>query len=335
MEKTIDIIIPAYKPGKEFSELIRRLMKQTAPPQNIFILQTMAEGVPLLQPQDEKIHIYPIQKEEFDHGKTRAYGAELSKADYILFMTQDAMPADNRLLEHLKKGFETERTGITYARQLAGKDADILEKMARLHNYPEKSLFKTKEDLERLGIQTYFCSDVCAMYDRRLYEELGGFSYPTIFNEDMIMASKVIQAGYGVYYAAEACVIHSHSYTCRQQFKRNFDLGVSQKQYSEIFEAVSSEKEGAGFAKKTIAALCKKGRFWKAVYFAWQCGFRLSGYRMGLHYDKLPRCLLLRCTMSPSYFTKSDDCEATGNPQSAGKKKQCGKGNGRNGSDSD
>lgn len=302
MVKTIDIIIPAYKPGEEFQELIQKLMKQTVLPQNIFIIQTMVEGFPLIQANDARISVYPIEKKDFDHGKTRAYGASLSKADYVMMMTQDAMPADPYLLEKMLKGFEQEKVGIVYGRQLARKDADILEQMARVHNYPAESQLKTKEDLERLGIKTYFCSDVCAMYDRKLYNELGGFVYPTIFNEDMIMASKVIQAGYGVYYAADAKVIHSHSYTCKQQFVRNFDLGVSQKQYSEVFENISSEKEGAGFAKNTIVTLCKKGRIGKAIYFAWQCAFRLAGYKLGLHYDKLSDKMILRCTMNPGYW---------------------------------
>lgn len=304
MIKTIDIIIPAYKPGKEFQELIQKLMKQTVLPQNIFIIQTMVEGFPLIQANDSRVSVYPIEKKDFDHGRTRDYGASLSKSDYIMMMTQDAMPADPYLLEKMLKGFEQEKVGIVYGRQLARKDADILEQMARIHNYPFESRLKTKDDLERLGIKTYFCSDVCAMYDRKLYNELGGFVYPTIFNEDMIMASKVIQAGYGVYYAADAKVIHSHSYTCKQQFVRNFDLGVSQKQYSEVFENISSEKEGAGFAKNTILTLCKKGHFGKAIYFAWQCAFRLAGYKLGLHYDKLSDKMILRCTMNPGYWEK-------------------------------
>ena len=79
-----------------------------------------------------------------------------------------------------------------------------------------------------MGIKAFFCSDVCAMYDRKKYIEQGGFIKKTIFNEDMIMAYKFLMAGYGVYYKADACVIHSHNYSNMQQFHRNFDLGVSQ-----------------------------------------------------------------------------------------------------------
>lgn len=300
--KKIDVILPVYKPGKEFQELLSRLLKQTVSPENIFIIQTLADGEEPLQPEEKRIQVHPIKQAEFDHGKTRDYGAKLSEADYILMMTQDAVPENEYLLEELLKGFEQENVGIVYGRQLAGKDAELTEKLTRLYNYPPESRLKTRADEETLGIKTYFCSDVCAMYDRKLYEELGGFVYPTIFNEDMIMAYRVIHAGYGVYYAAQAQVIHSHSYTCMQQFRRNFDLGVSQCQYSEVFDNISSEKEGAGFARKIILTLCKGFHFGKAFYFVWQCVFRLMGYRLGKKYETLSRKMILKCTLSPWYW---------------------------------
>ena len=182
----------------------------------------------------------------------------------------------------------------------------ILEELTRVHNYPQDQI-KRKEDLEHLGIKTYFCSDVCAMYRLDRYQEMGGFVHPTIFNEDMIMASSVIRAGYQVAYCAWAEVIHSHSYTCMQQFHRNFDLGVSQKQYREVFESISSEKEGAGYAKTVLLYLLKRGRIWKAFYFALQCGFKLAGYKLGKNYDRLPKGLVLACTMSPDYVLFHED----------------------------
>ena len=44
MEQTkIDIVIPVYKPGSEFSDLIKRLMHQTVVPEHIFIMQTIRD----------------------------------------------------------------------------------------------------------------------------------------------------------------------------------------------------------------------------------------------------------------------------------------------------
>jgi rhamnosyltransferase len=74
----------------------------------------------------------------------------------------------------------------------------------------------------------------------------------------MIYAAKVIENGYQIAYAADARVIHSHNYTGKQQFHRNFDLGVSQAEHPEVFEGISSESEGIHMVKTTIKELKEK-----------------------------------------------------------------------------
>lgn len=309
MGSSVDVVIPIYKAGNDFASMLEKLYKQSKRPEHIYLLQT-------IEKKDEKlfdikkcskeladiISVYPIKKADFDHGATRAYGALMAESDYVLFMTQDAVCYDEYVIENLLKAFDDRKVGIAYARQLAREDADEIERMTRETNYPSESVVKTKKDEKRLGIKTYFCSDVCAMYRLDVYKKLGGFVKKTIFNEDMIMAYKEMQAGFSVAYCADAKVIHSHSYTCKQQFVRSFDLGVSQRQYHEIFDKISSEKEGAGYAKKVIMYLMKKGKFIKTIYFMMQCGFRLIGYKLGKNYDKLPRKMVLACTMNREYW---------------------------------
>ena len=40
MIKSVDVIIPAYHPGKEFGKLISRLMEQNYPIETIFVMNT-------------------------------------------------------------------------------------------------------------------------------------------------------------------------------------------------------------------------------------------------------------------------------------------------------
>ena len=61
-EKTIDVIIPTYKPGKEFQELLKRLMKQKKAFNKIFLLQTIEDGEKPMESNDPKIEVYPIAK---------------------------------------------------------------------------------------------------------------------------------------------------------------------------------------------------------------------------------------------------------------------------------
>lgn len=299
----VDVVIPIYKPSAELKNILKRLLNQTVQVNHIFLLQTIEKGDRLMEEfNSDIISVHPVLKKDFDHGATRHMGMGLSDAEFVLFMTHDAIPANKKLIEKLLISMTDPDVAISYGRQLARKNSDIIEKMTRIYNYPKKSCTKSKSDFEKLGIKTYFCSNVCAMYRKSVYESLGGFVQKTIFNEDMIMASKVINAGYKVAYCADAIVFHSHSYTCMQQFRRNFDLGVSQKQYDDVFGNISSEKEGAGYAGKIILALLRRGEILKAVYFVLQCVFKLAGYRLGINYDKLPKKIVLWCTMNKGYW---------------------------------
>lgn len=71
--------------------------------------------------------------------------AEKSEADYMIFMTQDAMPADTRLVEHLIKAFEQPGVKAAYARQLPREDCRLAERYTRSFNYPAKASAKGRK----------------------------------------------------------------------------------------------------------------------------------------------------------------------------------------------
>ncbi|MGN0506204.1 MAG: glycosyltransferase family 2 protein, partial [Lachnospiraceae bacterium] len=211
------------------------------------------------------------------------------------------VPADESLVEELVWSME-QGVDVAYARQLATLHDGVLETYTRLFNYPEKSEVRTKADIARLGIKAFFCSNVCAMYRRDRYEELGGFIRKAIFNEDMIFASEVLKSGGSIAYCAEAKVYHSHSYTWTEQFHRNFDLGVSQADNPRAFRAVSSEKEGVRYVTEMLRFLWGQRYYPEMVDFIGESMCKYAGYLLGKHYRWLPEELVLQCTMNQSYW---------------------------------
>ena len=305
--ETIDAVIPVYRPGEEFTKLISMLKQQKKPVRRIILMVTAAPGdeVPSFL-EDPGIVVQTLLPEEFDHGNTRNRGVSLSDADYVLLLTQDAVPADGRLTEALLQAFREPLVASAYARQLPKADCRSIEAFTRGFNYPEDSFVKSGEDLPRLGVKTYFCSNVAAMYDRRVMEELGGFTKHTIFNEDMIYAYEVIRNGYRIAYAADAKVYHSHNYSGREQLHRNFDLAVSQADHPEIFRAVSSEKEGLGLVKKTVRHLFSVGKWYEVPLLFYQSGMKYAGYFLGKRYRRLPKKLVRRLSMNQNYWEESN-----------------------------
>lgn len=299
----VDVIIPVYHPDGQIQEMIRRLLAQTYPVNQIHLIHTRDESEPKLDISGEaKIKVSEVSPEQFDHGGTRDKGAKLSGADVVVFMTQDAMPLNTKLIEALIRPFEDEKVGASYGRQLPNSNCSLIERYTRSFNYPEESRVKSEADLEELGIKTYFCSNVCAAYSKKIYESLGGFEEKVIFNEDMILASKIIQSGGKVAYAAEAAVIHSHNYSGWQQFRRNFDLAVSQAEHPEIFSGVRSESEGIRLVRKTAAYVMRRRKPWLLFPLVWSSGCKYLGYCMGKRYKSLPNGIIRKCTMNPAYW---------------------------------
>lgn len=304
--QVVDVIIPVYKPEKDFYKLVERLSKQTVPIRQIHIMHTV-DGVDLtdLTEKYRNLVITEIQQDEFDHGGTRDQAARMSDADILVFCTQDALPKDQNLIEELIGPLGNEKVAVSFARQLPRKDCSIIEQYVRKFNYPDRSRVKSAEDIQELGIKTFFCSNVCAAYDRKIYLKLGGFEKKTILNEDMLFAARCIKQGYSVSYTAEAKVIHSHNYTHIQQFRRNFDVAVSQAQHPEIFQGIKSEKEGIRMVRNGAVYLLKIRRPFRVLSLFWGSAVKYMGFFMGKHYQILPKRFICCCSMFPAYWKRS------------------------------
>ena len=360
---SVDVIIPSYKPDQKLRKLLELLLRQSHPIQNIIIINTEKSLLdPALIPEDARISVTHIRKDQFDHGASRNLGVSKSDAELFLLMTEDAVPKDTTLVEKLVRVFETDpykdavpvildpdhteaamlqktgegcaentvasgetdavgghadgdigrRTrgpiGAVYGRQLATTESSYDEQYARQFNYPAQSFVKTQQDLARLGIKTYFESNVCCMYRRDIFDRLGGFIDHTIFNEDMIYCGKLLQAGYASAYEASAEVYHAHHYSGCQQFHRNFDLGVSQADHPEIFAGLRSEGEGVKLVLGNAKDLLRRGRLFTVPNLVWKSGCKYLGFRMGCNYRKLSRRMVLRCTMNPRYWAHAGRC---------------------------
>ena len=310
----VTVVIPTWKPGKEFATLLERLSLQSLRPKRVLIMNTSdrEEDGPLSALIDawrdrfDVLSVFHVEKKDFDHGGTRNLGFVFADTELVLCMTQDAIPRDKGLIRNLAKCFDDPKVAAAYGRQLARKHSDRREIFTRQFNYPDRSFVKSAADLDRTGIKTFFCSDVCAMWRRDVYFELGGFERPVIFNEDMILAGKLILSGWKIAYAANAAVWHSHSYGPVRQLKRNFDLGVSQAQHPELFAAYPSEGEGIRLVKQCAADLVRTGHAEELPALVADSACKYLGYRLGKRYRKLPKRLILKLTDNPSYWAKRE-----------------------------
>lgn len=318
--KKYDVVILTHAPKDDLRYSIEKLLTQSIRPEKIIIYNTNecvfyknisdeASVKRLLNDNSNIIKIVNIDENEFDHGRARNAAANLCYSDYILFLTDDAVPYDNYLGEKLMEAFEVYNkkgfhVAVSYSRQIAKDSAKLKERYVREFNYPEYDIVKEKSKEAELGIKNYFCSNVCAMYDRKIFYELGKFEEDIILNEDTFYVYLAINKGYSVVYYAEAKVLHSHNLSHSEQFSRNFDIGVSQFERKEIFEKIPSAKEGKKMLLNVSKRLLSGLHIGMFIDFVIECFYRYMGFKRGKNFEKLTIDECIKYASNKNYFIK-------------------------------
>ncbi|WP_306538212.1 glycosyltransferase family 2 protein [Megasphaera sp.] len=304
MLKKSVVIIPIYRPDDKFKKLLAMLRQQKEVYFDVYIVDSGSHAEDYLNELDGLSYtIVKTTPQDFNHGGTRQAAAEACKDyQYLIYMTQDAIPVNEFTLHNLLKAFENPKVGCAYGRQLPHKDATILAARARAFNYPPESRLKGIADAPELGIKVSFISDTFAAYRPEVLKEIGGFPSDVILGEDTYVASKMVLAGWLNAYVADAQVYHSHNYTIMQEFRRYFDTGVFHARESWIQQAFGkAEGEGKKFVIDELRFLAKNKPL---LVFSTilRDGFKLLGYKLGLHEKLIPMSIKKQCSMTPKYW---------------------------------
>lgn len=300
------LFIPTLNAGKRWLEVIDAINKQRLSPLKKVLIDSGSTDGTITIPNLADFEIIRIPKETFDHGGTRQMAVEhYPEADIYIFLTQDAIPADTHAFENLLRVFEKNpKIGAAYGRQLPHKGAKALEAHARLFNYPEHTQIRSMANAKQYGIKAASCSNSFSAYRRSAFEEAGGFPSGTILGEDVVAAGRILLNGWELAYVADAAVHHSHSYTVAEEFKRYFDIGVFHATNSWIFTHFgSANAEGFKYVKSEIQYVLKHAPLSLPKAFS-SLAAKWLGYKLGLHYMRLPIFLRRKFSMHKNYWNR-------------------------------
>ena len=278
----VSLIIPTCNGAAYIAQLLCRMRAQSVPPDEILVVDSASEdGTAQIAASTPGVRVRSIERRSFDDGGTRDMALREARCDVVLFMTQDALPVDDRLIERLLAPFADARVAAVGARQIAKPDARPFERAVRAHSYPAESRVWTAADIPALGVRAFLISNVCAAYRREAVLAVGGFDRPVLKNEDMLMAEKLLHAGHALAYCSEAAVLHSHRLSLRAQFRRNLLIGRTMKRYEARFEYAQELGEGAALFGDVSRQLLGEGQVGECCCFAADCAARLLGNRVG------------------------------------------------------
>ncbi len=278
----ISVIIPTLNAEHDIEGLLTVLGRQSIQPIEILVVDSASEDrtIELIQ-KHKGVRLLQIDRQDFNHGSTRDLALRESRGDFVCFLTQDAVPVSDDYLELLVAPMvDDSEIALVSGRQLPKADARRFEQLVRGFNYPDSSSVRSKRDLKKFGIKTFFASDTCSAYRRTAYLECGGFEHVNT-NEDMLMAARFITSGMKVAYEPRAEVYHSHNFTPSQQFARNRAVGFFLESHADDLMHTSETGEGGRLVKSVSLQLLREGNFGEFVAFGVDCCARLLGNRAG------------------------------------------------------
>ncbi|WP_051305241.1 glycosyltransferase family 2 protein [Desulfogranum mediterraneum] len=291
--ESVSVIIPTYFAEAWLESLLKMLMLQTIPLAEILVVDSGSTDRTREILQRYPTTLVEIEAADFDHGGTRTMAASRASGSILVFLTQDAIPADEEALERLLGPLLAEPSlGASYGRQLANVDASPFSEHLRLFNYPEESWVRSWEDRAVHGFKTIFISNSFAAYRKSRLAEVDYFPDNILFGEDTCTVAALLQRGYLVGYVGDARVYHSHNYTLVQEFKRYFDIGALHSLQPELL-AHFGQPTGAGkrFVRSEMVFLLNQGRYGLIPFSLLRNGLKYIAYFLGRRQALLPRSL--------------------------------------------
>lgn len=279
---SLSVVIPTLNAADEIDSLLDIIEAQSLQPLDILVVDSSSDdGTVGEVAKHPCVNLVRIERKGFNHGSTRDMALRHSAGEFVCFLTQDAVPASNRYLERLVAPLLADDSiALVTGRQLPKADARRFEQLVRNFNYPNAPSVRSKSDLPKYGIKTFFASDTCSAYRRTAYLECGGFDHVNT-NEDMLMAARFVASGLKVAYEPGAEVYHSHNLTPSQQFARNRAVGMFLELHSDDLMHASEIGEGGRLVKAVSSQLLREGRLTEFIAFGVDCCARLLGNRAG------------------------------------------------------
>ena len=217
----VGVIVPTLNAGELWPAWLEAVSQQTYPIHRKLVIDSSSKDQTVSQARVQGFEVIVIPPQEFNHGGTRQLAAmHLDDCELLVFLTQDALLASSDTIANLVNTFTNKQVALAYGRQLPHNNASVLGSHARIFNYTNESIIKSRHDISKMGIKTTFCSDSFACYRRSDLLAIGGFKSDLILGEDAHVAARLILADKKIAYVAEAQVFHSHDYSVTQDFRR-------------------------------------------------------------------------------------------------------------------
>lgn len=226
------VLIPVKNGGALLGEVLDAVLAQQAPwPFEVIVIDSGSRDGSVECARQRSVRVECIPSSEFGHGRTRNQLASLSSGEFLVYITQDAKPADAHWLRHLVEGCDSApdvagafgpHRAHPGARHVTQRE--LSEHFAGFGDTLSRVRMEDRERFEReAGYRQWlhFFSNNNSCLRRSVWQQL---PFPEVmFAEDQTWMLAAIKAGYAKAFVPEAAVYHSHDFGVWETLQRNFD----------------------------------------------------------------------------------------------------------------
>lgn len=256
---TVSVVIPTYNAGEDMRSLMELLNEQehVGHVEVVVVDSGSRDGTAELA-ESMGATVIRIAQSEFSHSYARNLGAERAAGEYLLFMTQDAVPDGKQWICKLLQPVLKQNVAAVSCREEPKPDCDLLGRLSIWNHSKYMGILHadrimsmpTQVNCESLRKNGQL-NDVTCLVKKSVFDQ---FRYRGDYAEDLDLGIRLIRAGYKLALLSGVQVIHSHTRPAIYHLKRSLvDVSTLQKILPDTPMAYVEENE---VINRVIAGYC-------------------------------------------------------------------------------
>jgi rhamnosyltransferase len=222
----VSIILLSKNGADTIGDVLSGIAAQQAPfPFETVVIDSGSTDGTLDIVRGHPVHLHQIPPHTFNYGTTKNESLRHASGEFVVFVSQDALPADEHWLHELiRPMMDDPMVAGVYSRQIEQGECSMYE------SYLMRRAFGTEpivwDDPENAAAMAF--SNASSGLRRALLESQPFGHLP--FAEDRVWANQMLERGYHIVYAASSRVFHSHEFTVGQCYRRSRQNAMTRRQ---------------------------------------------------------------------------------------------------------